>query len=265
MGLGTFLALPDSALPDSAMIELEADAEANARWTSWTNGWDGYSQYQCPGTYAITGVHSYHHNSYEDRRWAYQCGRIGSGPMGSARWTGWLNNYDGRLYSVGSTYIVKGMASSHHNRYGNVLRLLHLKAFPCQQPHTLHLTHNTQRIAFLSSFALTSALATRRRLASGWAGPTGMDIGTRGARAITLCSGSIRLTIMVTRIVSSTTTAAACEVAPRNRPPSSVTTPRRNACASHNAQTTRARRESASLFGWFVGAKAEELAVPRRV
>ncbi|KAL1257196.1 hypothetical protein QQF64_012741 [Cirrhinus molitorella] len=45
---------------------------ANCHWTSYVNSFDEYFHWTVPNQNVLTGVHSYHQNNVEDRRWMYK-------------------------------------------------------------------------------------------------------------------------------------------------------------------------------------------------
>ncbi|XP_050990394.1 hemagglutinin/amebocyte aggregation factor-like [Labeo rohita] len=44
----------------------------SCHWTSYVNNFDEYFHYTVPSQNVLVGVHSYHQNAQEDRRWAYK-------------------------------------------------------------------------------------------------------------------------------------------------------------------------------------------------
>jgi len=45
-------------------------------WSGWRNDWDQELNFRCKNTEVVVGVHSYHDNGREDRRWEYRCGEL---------------------------------------------------------------------------------------------------------------------------------------------------------------------------------------------
>lgn len=50
-----------------SMLRVKVDFTSNKR-TGYINGLDGGMNYTVPNGYTMTGLNSYHHNTYEDRR-----------------------------------------------------------------------------------------------------------------------------------------------------------------------------------------------------
>ncbi|XP_062574151.1 hemagglutinin/amebocyte aggregation factor-like isoform X2 [Saccostrea cucullata] len=98
----------------------DREVTVNCEWSGYVNDFDQVVHFQCPGAGYINGMHSYHHNYYEDRRHEFRC----CGPKSSnyyysnCRWTGWLNNFDDPVaYFVPNGYVLRGVNSFHHNHY----------------------------------------------------------------------------------------------------------------------------------------------------
>ncbi|XP_075066468.1 hemagglutinin/amebocyte aggregation factor-like isoform X2 [Mixophyes fleayi] len=49
----------------------EALFTRNCRWSRYVNNFDHYLRWDAPTNHHLTGAHSYHHNTYEDRRWRF--------------------------------------------------------------------------------------------------------------------------------------------------------------------------------------------------
>ncbi|XP_018419433.1 PREDICTED: hemagglutinin/amebocyte aggregation factor-like [Nanorana parkeri] len=55
----------------------EVKATRNCKWSGYVNNFDGYLRWDAPANAYLTGAHSYHDNSKEDRRWNfYYCEKM---------------------------------------------------------------------------------------------------------------------------------------------------------------------------------------------
>lgn len=72
---------------------------------------------QCEGgAGVISGVHSYHDNGKEDRRWKYNCCFVDGYCYDGCQWTGYENEYDEYMdYTVTEGYYITGVKSKHDN------------------------------------------------------------------------------------------------------------------------------------------------------
>lgn len=105
-----------------ADIPVPADTvDRTCYWTGWLNSWDQPFNKKCPSNGYVAGLHSYHHNHHEDRRWEMLCCRLERKftPANSdCQGSGWQNNFDGVLsYDVPtvSGWFMSGMHSYHDN------------------------------------------------------------------------------------------------------------------------------------------------------
>ena len=49
-------------------------------WGGYRNNWEENLDYECNSDEVVTGLYSYHSNSYEDRRWKIRCAQFGVQP-----------------------------------------------------------------------------------------------------------------------------------------------------------------------------------------
>merc|ERR1719296_220063 len=87
-------------------------------WSGWGNSFDGYFKRECGKFQVLVGIHSYHHNGAEDRRWEILCGNVDANCEGKRWWTDTLNSYDGHmtLNDMGQGQLLVGMESWHNNQ-----------------------------------------------------------------------------------------------------------------------------------------------------
>jgi len=91
--------------------------DGTAAWSGYVNNWDAVLNYVCPNQKIITGFYSYHHNWKEDRRWRIRC-TSSNKKHTNCRWTGYVNNWDGRMdYRLSNTNQVITGVYSHHNNH----------------------------------------------------------------------------------------------------------------------------------------------------
>lgn len=90
---------------------------SNCKFSGWLNNWDQPIRYTCPNNGKVIGLHSYHHNHHEDRRWEIACCEVPKDRRPTyCKWTGWQNPWDGVLnYKVPNGWILSGMHSIHDN------------------------------------------------------------------------------------------------------------------------------------------------------
>ncbi|CAL1530397.1 unnamed protein product [Lymnaea stagnalis] len=86
---------------------------------SYVNTFDNPVSFKCPGDKVLAGVKSYHDDSYDDRRFIFQCcAMIGQSQHGCYTTTGDVNAWDGKLtLSVPIRRVLKGAYSHHDNAY----------------------------------------------------------------------------------------------------------------------------------------------------
>ncbi|KAM8974487.1 hemagglutinin/amebocyte aggregation factor-like [Pelodytes ibericus] len=86
-------------------------------WTPYVNCFDGEINFTCPFGSVISGMHSYHRNYEEDRRWKYYC-CTGSQTYytKSCHWTYYVNNFDSYMHwQVPEHFFLVGISSYHDN------------------------------------------------------------------------------------------------------------------------------------------------------
>jgi len=93
----------------------------SARWTEYLNWWDGSIQFKCGVSEALSGLHSYHDNKHEDRRWKAKCVALADDDsvlLRSPYLSNWINTYDREFfYSTGGAQgLYAGLYSEHSNR-----------------------------------------------------------------------------------------------------------------------------------------------------
>ena len=88
--------------------------------TGYINSFDELILFQCDTDYVMAGVHSYHDNGAEDRRWKFTCCRAEGYYTKNCQLSDYLNDWDAAIdYSVGSTSsrVFVGAFSEHSNPY----------------------------------------------------------------------------------------------------------------------------------------------------
>ncbi|GFR61580.1 hemagglutinin/amebocyte aggregation factor [Elysia marginata] len=98
----------------------QAPAGATPGRCSWTgdyvNTWDEPVSYVCPRNWVLAGVHSYHSNDAEDRRWKFKCCKDSNYLTYSCDLTSYRNNWDEELrYIVPNGKVIAGWFSVHDN------------------------------------------------------------------------------------------------------------------------------------------------------
>uniref|UniRef100_A0A8C4X1U0 Si:dkey-14d8.7 n=2 Tax=Eptatretus burgeri TaxID=7764 RepID=A0A8C4X1U0_EPTBU len=84
--------------------------------TNYVNWFDERILFKCPPNWVISGLHSYHDNKREDRRWRFRCCKQEGVNLHSCKWTGYLNNWDMPLtWSTSSNEFLAGVNSIHNN------------------------------------------------------------------------------------------------------------------------------------------------------
>jgi len=87
------------------------------RWHGWLNNMDGNINWQTHGHTFVSGLRSFHHNGYEDRRFSPLLTNVGS-TQAHKHWSGWVNNMDAYFhYDCPTNYAVTGFISYHSNRH----------------------------------------------------------------------------------------------------------------------------------------------------
>jgi len=86
-------------------------------WSGWRNDWDKQLTFECPTQQALYGIHSYHSNSREDRRWEFRCCIVSGADLRKGGWTGDVNGWDSALdYRCELSHeVVIGLSSYHDN------------------------------------------------------------------------------------------------------------------------------------------------------
>lgn len=54
-------------------MQFAGTKKSNCRWSFYVNDFDRIVDYRCPRSFVLDGIRSYHHNGYEDRRYAFRC------------------------------------------------------------------------------------------------------------------------------------------------------------------------------------------------
>ncbi|CAB4032851.1 Hypothetical predicted protein, partial [Paramuricea clavata] len=87
----------------------------SCRWSEWVNSFDHEILYQCRNG-VIAGVHSYHSNPHEDRRFQFECCGTKNNCARDCVWTGYVNSWDGYMnYAVPYSHFLSGVKSYHDN------------------------------------------------------------------------------------------------------------------------------------------------------
>ncbi|XP_033114803.1 hemagglutinin/amebocyte aggregation factor-like [Anneissia japonica] len=85
-------------------------------WTGYINDFDQPFSATCPYNGIVNGVHSYHSNSKEDRRWKLYCCESNSYYTVNCYDTQTMHSWDGyHEYSAPSNYWIHGVAGQHSN------------------------------------------------------------------------------------------------------------------------------------------------------
>jgi len=86
-------------------------------WGGWLNNMDRPIHWAANGHTFVSGLRSFHHNGYEDRRFSPLLTNIGT-TQAHKHWSGWVNNFDRYFaYSCPTNYAMTGFISYHHNHY----------------------------------------------------------------------------------------------------------------------------------------------------
>uniref|UniRef100_UPI00358FA083 hemagglutinin/amebocyte aggregation factor-like n=1 Tax=Myxine glutinosa TaxID=7769 RepID=UPI00358FA083 len=84
--------------------------------TNYVNCFDEAIVFKCPPNFVISGLHSYHDNYTEDRRWRFTCCSQKGVTFNSCKWTEFLNEWDGPLkWTTPSNEFLVGVNSIHDN------------------------------------------------------------------------------------------------------------------------------------------------------
>ncbi|ROI15312.1 Hemagglutinin/amebocyte aggregation factor [Anabarilius grahami] len=84
----------------------------------YVNNFDQEFTFQCPTNYVIAGMHSFHNNYYEDRRWQFYCCRSKCEVSSNCQWSSYVNEFDETFYwYVPYHHVLVGAGSYHHNYY----------------------------------------------------------------------------------------------------------------------------------------------------
>jgi len=86
-------------------------------WGGWINNMDRNIHWQANGHTFVSGLRSFHHNGYEDRRFSPLLTNLGATQQ-HKHWSGWVNNMDAYFaYSCPTNYVMSGFISYHNNHY----------------------------------------------------------------------------------------------------------------------------------------------------
>merc|ERR1712054_580104 len=84
-------------------------------WHGFINNWDHHMNWSVGGNNYVSGLRSWHHNGYEDRKFQPLVTTIGA-TQRHRHLTGWVNNMDGRFdYTCPTNYAIVGFYSYHNN------------------------------------------------------------------------------------------------------------------------------------------------------
>lgn len=91
-------------------------SQTRCYWSHY-NAWDSRVHQVCHYGGFIAGVHSYHDNGKEDRKYSFKCcNRKNRVRISDCHWTGYQNNWDRELhYYVPRYYYLRGIESYHRN------------------------------------------------------------------------------------------------------------------------------------------------------
>ncbi|KAH9492207.1 hypothetical protein Btru_026558 [Bulinus truncatus] len=85
--------------------------------SGYVNNFDEPLVFTCPGDKVMIGVHGYHSNRHEDRRFGFHCCDLLNRRPRDCYTTDYVNNWDGKLtLAVPEGRVVKGAFSTHNNR-----------------------------------------------------------------------------------------------------------------------------------------------------
>ena len=78
----------------------------------WENAFNEPFLFQCPANYILNGVHSIHHNNYEDRRWKFRCCRAKNHFTRNCFASSFINDWGSMMdYKVDAPYVFTGVFS----------------------------------------------------------------------------------------------------------------------------------------------------------
>merc|ERR550539_1526453 len=103
----------ESPTPVPTPAPTEAPTQSAPAWTGWVNSYDREVNWVGGNGYVMTGIHSKHHNSYEDRLWDFQSSNML--PSTTAVLSDWVNNWDGEFTWGDDSKVFVGMYSVHDN------------------------------------------------------------------------------------------------------------------------------------------------------
>merc|ERR1711988_322748 len=84
-------------------------------WHGYINNWDHHMNWALSGHNYVSGLRSWHHNGYEDRKFQPLVTTIGA-TQRHRHLTGWVNNMDGRFdYTCPTNQAMVGFYSYHNN------------------------------------------------------------------------------------------------------------------------------------------------------
>merc|ERR1719240_1350048 len=84
-------------------------------WHGFINNWDHHMNWAVSGHHYVSGLRSWHHNGYEDRKFQPLVTAIGA-TQRHRHLTGWVNNMDGRFdYTCPTNQAIVGFYSYHNN------------------------------------------------------------------------------------------------------------------------------------------------------
>merc|ERR1712178_138230 len=84
-------------------------------WHGFINNWDHHMNWALSGNNYVSGLRSWHHNGYEDRKFQPLVTTIGA-TQRHRHLTGWVNNMDGRFdYTCPTNQAIVGFYSYHNN------------------------------------------------------------------------------------------------------------------------------------------------------
>ncbi|XP_048012784.1 hemagglutinin/amebocyte aggregation factor-like isoform X2 [Megalobrama amblycephala] len=90
----------------------------------YVNNFDQEFTFQCPTNYVIAGMHSFHHNYYEDRRWQFYCCKSKCEVSSNCQWTSYVNDFDETFHwYVPYHQVLVGAGSYHHNYYRSAMEV----------------------------------------------------------------------------------------------------------------------------------------------
>ncbi|XP_063060220.1 hemagglutinin/amebocyte aggregation factor-like [Engraulis encrasicolus] len=86
--------------------------------TDWVNDFDEELDFKCLSNYVMTGMHSYHENYHEDRRWKFTCCTESNFCTGDCNWSGYVNDFDQFMsWAVPGDQYLAGAQSYHDDHH----------------------------------------------------------------------------------------------------------------------------------------------------